>query len=231
MKRVVQPEMLDSLPPDEALAVRSRHDLRRVNTVMGNDAILSRALRDSMNGNQPGNIVDLGAGDGCLLLRVARRFAGSWQNVNATLLDRHAAAGPQTLTAFAKLGWRADVVRLDVFEWTRSPASKPAACIVTNLFLHHFVETQLVELLGAVATRAHLFVAVEPRRGSWSLSCARLLGVIGCNAVTRHDAVVSVRAGFSGRELSALWPAAGGWRLTERPAGLFSHLFVAQKTG
>ncbi|HEX3890808.1 MAG TPA: FAD-dependent monooxygenase, partial [Verrucomicrobiae bacterium] len=50
-----------------------------------------------------------------------------------------------------------------------------------------------------------------------------------CNNVTRHDAIVSVRAGFSGEELSALWPDKKNWRLTERHSGLFSHLFVAQK--
>jgi hypothetical protein len=52
--------------------------------------------------------------------------------------------------------------------------------------------------------------------------------LIGCNAVTRHDAAASVRAGFAGRELSALWPARPGWRLREGRAGLFSHLFVAR---
>jgi hypothetical protein len=56
-----------------------------------------------------------------------------------------------------------------------------------------------------------------------------LLWAIGCNAVTRHDATVSVRAGFSGNELSALWPADSGWQLTERRAGFFSHVFVARR--
>jgi hypothetical protein len=58
---------------------------------------------------------------------------------------------------------------------------------------------------------------------------SRLLRVIGCNDVTRHDATISVRAGFSGEELSALWPDKQNWQLTERRAGLFSHLFIAQK--
>jgi hypothetical protein len=34
----------------------------------------------------------------------------------------------------------------------------------------------------------------------------KLLWLIGCNAVTRHDAAVSMRAGFIRQELSALWP-------------------------
>ena len=47
--------------------------------------------------------------------------------------------------------------------------------------------------------------------------------------MTCHDAVVSVRAGFTGQELSALWPDREGWELNETHAGRFSHLFVAQR--
>jgi len=73
-------------------------------------------------------------------------------------------------------------------------------------------------------------VAVEPRRSAPALTCSRLLWAIGCNTVTRHDAVVSVGAGFAGRELAALWPSAtpDHWDLAEESAGLFGHLFVAK---
>jgi hypothetical protein len=59
---------------------------------------------------------------------------------------------------------------------------------------------------------------------------SRLLWAIGCNSVTRHDAAVSVGAGFAGSELAALWPPApaGRWNLVEESAGLFSHLFMAK---
>jgi hypothetical protein len=55
------------------------------------------------------------------------------------------------------------------------------------------------------------------------------MGLIGCNDVTRHDAAISVRAGFRDGELSACWPIAAGWTLTEKRAPPFSHLFVARR--
>jgi hypothetical protein len=55
--------------------------------------------------------------------------------------------------------------------------------------------------------------------------------MLGCNAVTCHDATVSVRAGFSGRDLSVLWPPSADWELSESRAGLFSHLLVARRKG
>ena len=145
--------------------------------------------------------------------------------MTATLLDLQKSVLPETLAAFAAAGWRAEAVVADVFDW---PAG-PVEIVVANLFLHHFDNAHLETLLRRIADRARLFVALEPHRAFWPLFCSRFLGIIGCNIVTRHDAVVSVRAGFSGRELSALWPADGAWQLTEQPAGLFSHLFVAQR--
>jgi hypothetical protein len=51
---------------------------------------------------------------------------------------------------------------------------------------------------------------------------------LACNDVTRHDAVASVRAGFSGRELSRLWPGEG-WRLQEGGTLPFTHALSARR--
>ena len=54
------------------------------------------------------------------------------------------------------------------------------------------------------------------------------VGVLGANAITRHDAVASVQAGFADRELSALWPhAQADWRCHEYVAPPFTHVFSA----
>jgi hypothetical protein len=227
MNRLVQPELLDELPPDDPRARWSRHDLRRINAWMRNHAIMAKALRIALDGNAPVQITDLGAGDGHFLMRVAKKVSSRWPGVKVTLLDNRKVANLQTLSAFEPLGWRAEAVAADVFDWL-STATR-LEVIVTNLFLHHFEDVKLRELLGAVASRARLFVAIEPRRAPWPMFCSRLLWAIGCNSVTRYDAAVSVRAGFSGRELSALWPNDPGWELTERRTGFFSHLFVARK--
>ncbi len=228
MNRLVQPELLDALPTDDPRAIWSRRDLRRVNAWMRNHAIMARTLKAAANGCVPKQITDLGAGDGHFLVRVAKKISPRWPGVRATLLDNHKTMGSQILAAFTPFGWSAEMVTADVFHWL--PATAGLDVVVANLFLHHFDDARLVELFRAVAGRARLFVAIEPRRAPWPLFCSRLLWMIGCNAVTRHDATVSVRAGFSGHELSALWPADSGWLLTERRTGFFSHLFIARRT-
>ena len=106
--RVVDPEVLDDLAPADPRAVRSRRDLQRVNRVMGSCGILTRTLRDvlgSLPPHAPLRILELGAGDGSLALRIAARVASSWPSAELTLLDRQALIGEATGTAFAHLGW------------------------------------------------------------------------------------------------------------------------------
>ena len=99
---------------------------------------------------------------------------------------------------------------------------------IANLFLHYFAEDELGRLLGLVAAHTRLFLACEPRRGRASLRASELLWLVGCNDVTRNDARISVRAGFTGNDLSSLWPRDEQWQLVERRAGAFSHSFAAR---
>ena len=105
MKRIVEPELLDELPPGDPRAVRSRRDLRRVNAWMRNHSIMAGALRNHLKGQMPEQIIELGAGDGDFLLQVAKNWARR-PNVIAMLLDRQQIVSPQTVASFASLGWR-----------------------------------------------------------------------------------------------------------------------------
>ena len=136
---------------------------------------------------------------------------------------------PETYRDFEALGWHAEILEVEVLDWLARQAAPAYDVMVANLFLHHFPEPQLAGLLRAAARQARVFIAVEPRRSEPNLLFSRLLWLIGCNQVTRHDAPVSVRAGFTGNELSRLWPAGEDWTLQERPAGWCSRLFIAQR--
>ena len=223
LTRSVEPEWLDVLPADDPRARRSRRDLRRVNALMANAGIVARELRAS----PAASIAEIGAGDGAFAARLARALPPA--NGGAfTLLDRQAIVERATAEALAARGWRPERVCDDVFVWLSTEGAAHDA-IVANLFLHHFEDAPLASMLALVAARTRCFVACEPRRSGLALLGSRLLGVIGCNDVTRHDAVASVRAGFRDGELSALWPKGGGWTLEEGARGLFSHCFVARR--
>jgi SAM-dependent methyltransferase len=229
MERFVEPELLDALPPADPRAAWSRNDLVRVNACMGHCGIMARVLHSACPGQPPRRIVDLGSGDGRFLLRVARRLSTAWQGTSAVLLDRWKIVSPETEQRFEALGWRPQVVQADALDWLSRPTAPACDAMVANLFLHHFDDGQLAGLLGAVARHAHVFIAAEPRRSERSLLFSRLLWLLGCNHVTRHDAALSIRAGFKSSELSRLWPDGGAWVLHDQPVGWCSHLFIAQR--
>lgn len=227
LPRRVEPELLDGLAAEDPRAQRSRDDLRRLHRAMATLAIVQRALDRGTAGIRPQNLLELGAGDGLLMLRLAQRRAARWPDVRITLLDRLHLVVPQTLDGLRQAGWTPSVVAMDVFDWLATPDDTRWDVVSANLFIHHFSSTDLARLLAGIAARSRVFFCCEPRRAALPLAGSHLIGLLGAGPVTRQDAVLSVRAGFRARELSDLWPDHADWVLDEYPAGLFSHCFLA----
>lgn len=229
MERIVLPELLDALPPQDQSALRSRRDLRRINAWMRHPRIMARLLQKYLVKQDACQIVELGAGDGHFLFSVARRLQGQWPRAEVTLVDRLDVLDPQTRDQFQRLGWHVHAEIAEASEWMRQSPPNSTGTIVSNLFFHQFQPEQLAELFQLAARSARVVIALEPRRSWLPLLCGRLLWVIGCGPVTCHDGPISIRAGFAGSELSAIWPDKKNWELVERPADPFSHLFVARR--
>ena len=227
LPRRVEPELLDMLAAADPRAQRSRNDLRRLHRAMATLTIVERALNRATAGWQPRSLLELGAGDGTLLLRLAGRQATRWPGLEVTLLDQADLVAPRTREGLRNAGWKPEVVTLDVFDWLERPAIARTDVIVASLFVHHFAGGELRRLLTGIAARANVFLCCEPRRSALPLAGSHLLGLLGAGPVTRQDAVASVHAGFRDSELSDLWPERGGWTIAEYSAGLFSHCFVA----
>lgn len=225
MARRVEPEWLDALPARDARAVRARRDLRRVNALMGNVRILAGALGELPPG---AHLAEVGAGSGEVMLALARSRVRRGARFRVTLVDREPCVDAATTAELAALGFETRIVRADVFDWLTGADLPVFDAIAANLFLHHFEAPALARMLALAASHTRLFVGCEPRRSRFALAAASLLGIAGCNDVTRHDAVVSVRAGFRDGEVASLWPA-DGWRVDERACGLFSHRFIARR--
>jgi hypothetical protein len=222
MTRVLERELLDELPANDARAIHSRRDLRRINALMGNARVITRFLmryvrRANLVG--PLRVAEIGAGDGYIAMSVARALSERGVKGNLLLVDRIAHE------VQAVENWNVEVIAADVFDWLNS--KRKADIIIANLFLHHFEDGRLRDLLGKCAGLCDCFVAAEPRRSGFAEWFAGRVKLVGCNDVTLHDAEISVRAGFNSSELSTLWPRNEKWRLVEKRAGLFTHFFGA----
>lgn len=220
-ERCLVPELLDTMLPEAPKARASRRDLRRINALMLQARILTGLLRVHVS-RPPRRIVELGCGDGHATLAVVRKVAPAWPGAELTLVDAQPIVSRRVRAEIAELGWTVDIVTSDVLDWLGEAA--PHDLAIANLFLHHFETAPLSRLLQGVAGVSRLFVATEPRRSALALIAARSVRAIGANAVTRHDAAASVRAGFRDTELSAHWP---GHVRFDAARGPLMHAFVA----
>lgn len=185
MQRVVVPEILDSLAGDDPAAMRSRRDLRMINFLMGNERWI---LRQDLSGG----MIELGAGEGVLsrkLVKFGEVMGLDFQEAAEGLVD-------------LGVGWKAG----DLFE---SLPLVDGDTVVANLILHHFEDDDLARLGELLKGRRRL-VVVEPWRSRLALVEGALLWPV-VNEVTRHDMMVSIRAGFRAGELEALLNLGEGW--------------------
>jgi 2-polyprenyl-3-methyl-5-hydroxy-6-metoxy-1,4-benzoquinol methylase len=233
LQRRVLPERLDVMPADDPIARRSRRDLQRVHRVMRSLTILQQAVGTLYSRGQPRKILELGAGDGSLMLRLAQSATSSWRDVQITFLDRQDLISTETRRQFGQRDWDTRVLATDALDWAQTASDQQYDLCVTTLFLHHFESAALKTLMRAIAARCRGFVACEPRRNRFAWIGSHLLAFVGANEVTREDGVTSVVAGFADHELSALWPSPdpGTWQLREYPAWPFTHCFVADRSG
>jgi len=185
VKRVVEPELLDELPGDDPRAIRSRRDLRMLNMLMGNE----RWILKQLDGEER-SVAELGAGMGTLTSQLK----------NVTGLDFQ--PKPEGL----EVEWRSG----DLFE---TLPEVDAEVVVANLILHHFSDNALGRL-GELVKRKKRLVAVEPWRSQVSLVEGRLMWPF-INDVTRHDMMVSIRAGFQKGELPSLLNLGAEWQWKE----------------
>lgn len=183
--RTVKPEILDHLAAGDPAAVRSRRDLRLINSLMGNDRWIVKQARRFPAALARG-ITEIGAGEGML----ARKLAAEFSDAQITALDL--APPPENLPR--NLRW----VSGDVFAADLVPEG---GVLIANLFLHHF-EGAALRRIGEICASFDVLVFSEPLRAGFPHLAGALLHPF-VNHVTRHDMRVSIDAGFRCGELPA----------------------------
>ncbi|WP_148216319.1 class I SAM-dependent methyltransferase [Coraliomargarita akajimensis] len=187
VERVLEPELLDQLNPQDRAAQRSRRDLLLINQLMRTDAWLLGQLRRIVSSVD--TVIELGAGEGHLLGKVSECFP-QLRCVGYDLVPR-----PDNLDE--SIEW----VSGDFMMSLDSMPIGERTVVLANLIVHHFDEGAL-ERMRAAFEGVGALLLVEPDRSRASIWLGRLL-LPFVGPVTRADMLISIRAGFARGELEA----------------------------
>lgn len=211
--RRVQPEILDSLPPDHPAAQHNRRDLRFFNAVMGNFRWFARVLRQRL---RPGNrLLELGAGEGDLGCKLHAELGDALPEYTGLDLWPRPANWP------VAWGWQcADLAHF--------PGYSQFTVILGNLILHQFEDEVLKTLGRCWREHARLLIFCEPARRPLHLRQLPLARLAGINYVSRHDARVSIEGGFIRDDLPRLLGVnQPPWRVEVQQTFLGAYRLVA----
>ena len=204
MNRVVVPEILDELSYDDPRAIRSRRDLKLVNWFMRGQSWILKELDELVGSGGVKRIVELGAGDGGMISACCGKFS----EVECIAVDLI----PRPVGVHDDVYWHEG----DLFEYE---GYEEGTVVIANLFLHHLLEDQL-KALGEKAKSIKAFLCAEPYRATVPLYFGKVIYPF-INDVTRHDMVVSIKAGFKQAELPYLLGDHFDWK---EEKGLFGGI-------
>jgi hypothetical protein len=209
-QRVILPEQLDRASPQEASPVLA--DLVRVNRYFGGHRILRKIVGELAQPGEKFSLLDVGAASG----DVGAALRSVYPGATVVSLDRQ---------MFHLDGAAHPKIAADAFQLPFAPASFDF--VFSSLFLHHFSDDQIVELLSSFKTIARRAVlAIDLERGPLAfrfLPATRWL--FGWHRMFVDDGLISVQAAFKRDELLALARRAGLDRArtsTHRPWGRLS---------
>jgi SAM-dependent methyltransferase len=193
-ERRIVPELLDQAPDDEAAA--SLQDLVKINRYLGGYLTLRSLMARVAPRGDRFSLLDVGAATGDMGAKIRTWYP----KVEVTCFDykfSHVATAP---------GLR---VVGDAFSLPFAPASFDF--VFSSLFLHHFDDDAIVQLLSEfrlLARKAVLTIDLE--RGPFAYRfIPRTRWLFGWAPITLHDAPASVASAFEAAELAALAERAG----------------------
>jgi len=192
--RVVVPELLDHASPE--VARENLRDLVRINRYLGGHSILRRIMIDFVGPQDRFSMLDVGAASGDMAAVLQRRYP----RATITSLDLKCVHLEQA--AQPKLAGDAFLLPF---------AARSFDFVFSSLFLHHFMDDQVVELFEnfrTVARRAVLAIDLERGPIAYRFIPATKW-LFGWHEISLYDGPVSVRAAFKKDELLSLALRAG----------------------
>lgn len=201
-RRAEEMECLDDPQVDAASAAQSYRFMQIVNRRFGGISAVSRFLETHTRPGETVRVLDLGSGACDIPPAVSKRLRRSKRRVEFTCLEINPAAlamARQNIATAHEPFIR--LVESDVFEYEPKEAFDYA---VGSMFFHHLSNERIVELVNRLRRFVRRGVLINDLYRSRFNYLACRLAVFAAEPIVKHDALLSIRRGFTERDLRQL---------------------------
>ena len=228
-------EGMDDPNADRAELEASLKYLRWVNQKIGGAkmaiAALDRFARDWPK-DRAIRLLDVGTGSADIPLAIAEWAKRRGHRINITAIDMH----PTTVElARQHIGRRDDIaiMHADALRLTEIFESGEFEFAHAGLFLHHLEDVQVITVLRMMDRLTTCGVIWNDLVRGWIAKAGVRMAILGPRvpAMVKHDAIVSVDAGFTRREALNLAQRAGLVNVTYRQRLFYRFTLVSSKGG
>jgi hypothetical protein len=204
-ERSTEAELMDGAAYSFAEFLGGLADLRRINRYLGGQRALARHLFPMIEalGRQRVRVLDVGTGSADIPAMVVRWARRRQLRVEFVVLDLNEYTAREARAQTARYP-EISVVRADA---RRLPFAERSFDLVTaSLFLHHFDTPLAAQLMASFARVARVaFIINDLRRHPVAYYSIKLLTrLLLRNRLVRHDAALSVRRGFTERDVAEI---------------------------
>lgn len=209
-QRSNQIEIMDDLDCKGEAVNQTLKELEVINRWLGGSQVTIAGIKQLINKIDLDeiSILDLGCGRGDMLKEIAEWGRQNKLKLNLTGVD----ANPNIID-FAKSNTRGyPEINYSVQNvFSEDFARRKSDIIITTLFIHHFNNKDLVDLLKNLINQARIGVVINDLHRHWLAyySIKMLTTVFSKSAMVKYDAPLSVLRAFSYNDLSSIMQKAG----------------------
>jgi 2-polyprenyl-3-methyl-5-hydroxy-6-metoxy-1,4-benzoquinol methylase len=223
--RSTQSELLDATEINTEALRLNLYELEIINKYLSGHTVSLKGLKVILKNNPTSNrFYDIGCGGGDTLKAVAKYLNTLQLDLNLIGIDLK-----QTCIDYAIENCvdesRIEFICDDVFNVLHQ--LKEGDIVHCSLFMHHFSNEQIIEMLKIVLSKRAIFLINDLERNrSAYLGIKLLTSIFSKSELVRHDAPLSVLRGFHLHEWSYILKMAGSKNNSLKRVPMFRHLII-----
>ena len=221
-QRSTEPEIMDDLELSGSELEATLQTIERVNRFLGGSRNVTNVIDSLLPLNPNPTILDAGCGSGDILRELQSRFGQNNAPVQLVGLD----ANTHILDYARAHSEGITFLKANIFD--HIIPHPQATVVLCSLFLHHFTDQQIVNLLRQwKSAGVHAILINDLQRGHLPLLLFRCIAFLfRFPPMARYDGSLSIRKGFRKNELRTLAKEAGYNAIEIRPVWAFRYRMI-----